>query len=172
MVGTAAFSRIVEPARWVRKGGRERERGGLWAAVRCRPGFLGLVISAFVWNLALQIAAPFFNVYLVTNLGADATMVGLATSASSLAGLGGQLLFGRVMDRRGAVWLQVVTGFPIVVLPTLWVFYTAPWQVVINNFFAGFFWAGYNLASFTLLLKLTPHHQRAHAVALYQTGCS
>lgn len=170
MAGTLAFSRIVEPPRLARKVGGARERGGLWAAVWSRTGFLGLVISAFVWNLALQIAAPFFNVYLVTNLGADATMVGIAASASSLAGLGGQLLFGRVMDRRGPVWLQIVSGFPIVVLPTLWAFYTAPWQVVINNLFGGFFWAGYNLASFTLLLKLTPHRQRAHAVALYQTG--
>jgi MFS family permease len=170
MIGTAAFSRIVEPGGWERQGGGEHERTGLWAAARASTGFLGLVVSAFVWNLALQIAAPFFNVYLVTNLGADATMVGIAASASSLAGLGGQMLFGRVMDRRGAVWLQIVSGFPIVVLPTLWAFYTAPWQVVINNLFGGFFWAGYNLASFTLLLQLTPHRQRAHAVALYQTG--
>ena len=37
---------------------------------------VGLVVSGFVWNLALQVAAPFFNVYLVRHLGAGAGTVG------------------------------------------------------------------------------------------------
>ncbi|MBK8049918.1 MAG: MFS transporter [Anaerolineales bacterium] len=170
MVSTFAFSRIIEPQARTLKVGEDEEPGGKFAAILRSPGFVGFVASAFVWNLALQIAAPFFNVYLVTHLGADTTMVGIATAASSLTGLLGLLIFGRLMDRKGAVWLVIVTGFPIVVLPVLWAFYTDPYQVVINNLFGGFLWAGYNLANFNLLLQLTPHRQRAHAVALYQTA--
>lgn len=117
----------------------------------------------------MQLAGPFFNVYLVTGLGADMTMVGIVTAISSLTALAGLAVFGRLMDRKGAVWLQVVTGFPIVLLPVAWAFYTEPWQVGVNNFFGGFLWAGFNLANFTLLLQLTPEPGRAHAVALYQT---
>ncbi len=40
----------------------------------------------------------------------------------------------------------------------------------IVNAFTGFLWAGYNLASFSLLIMLTPDHQRPRAVALYQTA--
>jgi MFS family permease len=170
MVSTFAFSRIIEPKARVLKPGEGEPAGGRVAAMLRSPGFVGLVISAFVWNFSLQIAAPFFNVYLVTNLGAEGTMVGIATAASSLTGLLGLMIFGRLMDRKGAVWLQIVTGFPIVVLPILWAFYTDPYQVVVNNLFGGFLWAGYNLASFNLLLQLTLHHQRAHAVAFYQTA--
>jgi MFS family permease len=91
---------------------RSRQAGSLREALKSSPGYLGFVLSGFVWNFALQIAAPFFNVYLVTELGASVGLVGLFTSLSSLAALGGQLVFGKVLDRRGAVFLQLATGFP------------------------------------------------------------
>jgi MFS family permease len=163
------FSRIDEsavPAQTVGK----RVPGQLRRALSGTPGYLGFVVSAFVWNFALQLAAPFFNVYLVTDLGANSATVGLVTSVSSFTALGGQLLFGKWMDRKGAVWLSIVTGIPIGILPILWVTYTDPWQVAVNNVFGGFLWAGYNLANFNLILQLTPNEGRARAVALYQTA--
>ncbi len=168
MASAFFFSRIHDPPLPPAPAGA-KTAGDLKAAFAASPGFLGFVICGFVWNMALQVAAPFFNVYLVKNLGATATDVGLATSASALTSLVGQVVFGRLMDRKGASWLLLVTGFPIAILPTLWAFYNAPWQVMINNLFAGFFWAGFNLASFNLLLMLTPAAQRPRSVALYQT---
>ncbi|MCA9920277.1 MAG: MFS transporter, partial [Anaerolineales bacterium] len=124
----------------------------------------------FVWNLALQVAAPFFNVYLVKTFQSTATTIGLLASVSSLTALVGQRVFGRLLDVRGALWVQLVTGFLIPGLPLAWVFITADWQVGIINTFGGFLWAGYNLANFNLLLRLTPDEQRPRAVALYQTA--
>jgi MFS family permease len=169
MASTYSFSRIPEPKNPEHEA-HIRSAVSLRAALRSSPGYLGFVIFGVVWNFSLQLAAPFFNVYLVTRLGADVGAVGIVTSISSLAALGGQLLFGRVMDRRGAIFLAVLTGFPIVFLPTFWMFYTEPWQVGVNNLFGGFLWAGFNLANFNLLLQLTPDEGRARAVALYQTG--
>ncbi len=163
------FSRIDESAIPTKAVGK-RVPGQLRRALRETPGYLGFVISAVVWNFALQLAGPFFNVYLVTNLGANSATVGLVTSVSSFTALGGQLLLGKWMDRKGAVWLAIVTGIPISILPMLWVTYSDPWQVAVNNVFGGFLWAGYNLANFNLLLQLTPNEGRARAVALYQTG--
>lgn len=169
MVSTWQFAHLREP-RTHAHADLVRQSGSLRDAVKSSPGYLGFVISGFVWNFALQVAAPFFNVYLVTHLGANAGVVGLMASISSFAALGGQLVFGRVLDRRGAGWLQLMTGLPIVFLPIMWVFYTAPWQVGINNLVGGFMWAGFNLANFNLLLQVTPDAGRARAVALYQTG--
>lgn len=145
-------------------------KGQLRRAIRETPGYLGFVVSAIVWNIALHIAGPFFNVYLVTHLGGDTSTVGLVTSISSISALAGQILLGKWMDRKGAIWLLIVTGIPISLLPVLWAFYQAPWEVGVNNAFGGFLWAGYNLANFNLLLQLTPNEGRARAVALYQTG--
>jgi MFS family permease len=163
------FNRIDESA-VANKAVSKHTPGQLRRALAETPGYMGFVVSAIVWNFALQIAAPFFNVYLVSNLGADTATVGIVASISSIAAIGGQLWLGKWMDRKGAICMAIVTGIPIGFLPMFWVFYTAPWQVGINNAFGGFLWAGYNLANFNLLLQLTPNDGRARAVALYQTG--
>lgn len=169
MISTFSFQRIEEPAASSAQQA-EHQRGDLRRAIRRSPGYLGLVASAFVWNLALQVAAPFFNVYLVNAFNSTATTIGLLASVSSLTALMGQRVFGRLLDVRGAYWVQLVTGFLIPGLPLAWIFITADWQVGIINTFGGFLWAGYNLANFNLLLTLTPDEQRPRAVALYQTA--
>ncbi len=120
--------------------------------------------------MSVQIAAPYFNVYMVTYLGGTTASVGVVTALSALAGLFGQIFFGRLTERRGSVWVFLATGFSIVFLPMAWTFYSAPWQVGINNLFGGFLWAGFSLANFNLLLLLTPDEQRARASALYMTA--
>ena len=169
MVSTFSFQRIEEPHATEAQQAEHR-RGDLRRAIRQSPGYVGLVVSAFVWNLALQVAAPFFNVYLVNAFQSTATTIGLLASVSSLTALLGQRVFGRLMDVRGAFWVALATGFLIPGLPLAWVFITADWQVGIINTFGGFLWAGYNLANFNLLLTLTPDEQRPRAVALYQTA--
>ncbi|MBK7894240.1 MAG: MFS transporter [Candidatus Promineifilaceae bacterium] len=169
MVSTFSFQRIEEPPATAEQRA-VHHRGDLRRAIRQSPGFVGLVVSAFVWNMALQVAAPFFNVYLVNAFQSTATTIGLLASVSSLTALLGQRVFGRLLDVRGAFWVQIVTGFLIPGLPLAWVFITADWQVGLINTFGGFLWAGYNLANFNLLLTLTPDEQRPRAVALYQTA--
>jgi MFS family permease len=167
MVSTIAFQRIEEPPP-SESISRPHQRGDLRRAVRENPAFLGLVLSAFVWNLALQLSGPFFNVFLVSELGATTLVVGLLASVSSLFSLFGQRLFGRWLDTRGSLWVQSVSGLLIPVLPLAWMFVDAPWQVGLINVFGGILWAGYNLSNFNLLLELTPEMQRPRAVALYQ----
>jgi MFS family permease len=172
LAATVCFQRIPEPHARPRAATPVEGEGGdgPWAALRQQPAFLGLVLSGFVWNLALQVAAPFFNVYLVRHLGAGAGTVGLLAGVSTLAGLVGSGLFGRVMDRAGALRTQQLTGVLIPVIPTAWIWVTATWQVGILEAYAGLVWAGYNLANFNLLLELTPEAGRPRAVALYQTA--
>ncbi|MBP7044644.1 MAG: MFS transporter [Chloroflexi bacterium] len=169
MISTALFSKINEPPMKT-EDGRHHQRGDLRKAIKQAPGYIGLIASAFVWNLSLQIAAPFFNVYLVDAFQASTTTIGLLVAVSSLTALIGQPVFGRFLDKKGALWVMLVCGFTIPVLPLGWIFITAPWQVGLINTLGGFVWAGYNLANFNLLLLLTPDTQRARAVALYQTA--
>ena len=168
LVSTVCFNSIPEPP--VEAGAITRhKRGDLRRAIKGNTAFLGFVGSAFIWNLAVQISAPFFNVYMITGLGASATWVGIAAGMSSLSTLIGQPLFGRLIDTKGNLWVQRVSGILIPVLPLLWIFVRAPWEVLLINLLGGFAWAGYNMSNFNLLLELTPKTQRARAVALYQT---
>ncbi len=167
MVSSASFWRIPEPP--LPAAAQQLQAGDLRRAMDNSPGFLGFVVSGFIWNLGLQLAGPFFNVYMVSQLGASLAMVGLVTGVTSLFALAGQRLFGRLLDYRSSVWVQTITGLLIPALPVAWIWVTSPWQVSIINAFSGVLWAGYNLANFNLLLELSPPEQRPRAVALYQT---
>jgi MFS family permease len=169
MVSTISFQKIKEPeSADVEQ--QTHHRGDLRRALRSSPGFIGFIASAFIWNFSLQIAAPFFNVYLVSAFQASAAVIGILAGIASLSALFGQRAFARLIDQRGAFWVQAAAGLLIPLAPLAWVFITAPWQVGIINAFTGFLWAGYNLANFNLLLELTPADQRARAVALFQVA--
>ena len=168
LIGTLSFARIPEPES-TGSAGYVHRRGDLRRGLRRNPEFVGLVVSAFVWNLSIQVAGPFFNVFLVSELGGSTATVGILASVSSFFALVGQATFGRLFDRRGALWIQSVTGLGIAFLPMAWTVITQAWQVGIINIFGGFLWAGFNLSNFNLLLELTPEEQRPRAVALYQT---
>ena len=169
MISTYIFSRIHEPEKVVATT-QKPLRGDLWRGLQQQPRFIGLVISAFVWNLALFIAAPFLNVYLVQTFQASTIVIGLLAAVSGLSALLGQRVFGNLLDEKSEVWVQMVCGLTIPILPFAWMFITAPWQVAFINLLGGFIWAGYNLSNFNLLLKLAPDEYRPQAVALYQTA--
>jgi MFS family permease len=115
MVSTYAFSRIREPQ--MAEGERlPHQRGDLRRVLHQNPAFAGLIISALVWNFSLQLAAPFFGVYLVNGLDASAAAVGALASVSSLTALFGQRYFASVIDRRGPYWVQGVTSLFLIFL--------------------------------------------------------
>ena len=63
MVSSVSFWRIPEPPLPAAAAHPDRA-GGLRGAMDNSPGFWGFVVSAFIWNLGLQLAGPFFNVYM------------------------------------------------------------------------------------------------------------
>ena len=168
MLATACFSRIPEPPahRTPRLTRRVRD---VVAMARRNPGFAWLAASSAFWGLAVNTAAPYFNVYLVTKLGGNAAVVGVGAGITALAGLAGLLVFGRMADRKGSRSVLVLTGLVIPLMPALWALVRMPWHSWLINIPAGFFWAGYNLASFNLLLEMSPPGDREAGVAVYQT---
>lgn len=169
MVSTYLFYRIGEPPS-LAAATPEQQKVSLRQLTSSSPGYAGLVISAFIWNMGLQVAAPFFNVYLVSELDASATVVGVLAAVAAFAALFGQRYFGGAIDSRGSFWVMRFCGFIIPFAPLAWGLVTASWQVVPINIVSGFLWAGYNLANFNILLEMTPDLHRARAVALYQTA--
>ncbi len=167
MLATASFARIPDSS--VSEESSIKPKGFPLRSLLSDRRFAGFAASAFVWNTALQVSAPFFNVYLVSSLGASAATVGLLTAVASVSTLFGQLAFGRITDKRGDIFVQVLTGLLVPLLPLSWLFVASAGQVVFINIASGLLWAGYNLSSFNILLKLTPNDHRPEATAIYQT---
>jgi MFS family permease len=167
ILSSASFASIPDAA--VSEATSPKPKGFPLRSLLADRQFAGFVASALVWNVALQIAVPFFNVYLVCGLGGNAASVGIITAVASFTTLFGQLLFGRVTDRRGDVFVLVATGLLIPLLPIAWTLVTAWRQVILINIASGVIWAGYNLANFNVLLRITPDEHRPEATAIYQT---
>jgi MFS family permease len=166
---TYFFTKIPEPP--ARSVGQLRTSiRGLLGLLRRNPAFTWLAVSSLVWGVSLNLSAPFINVFIVTDLGGNAAMVGVMNGVFALTGLVGLAMFGRLADTRGSRRIFVVTGFFIPALPVLWAFAHSPWAGCLINIPSGFLWAGFNLASFNILLEMSPAEDRESAIALYQTA--
>jgi predicted MFS family arabinose efflux permease len=169
MASTYSYAQIKEPE----KSGQPHASqvyslSALLASLRSDRTFLAFCLYAMIWNFSLNIAGPFFNVFLVKDLGATAFMVGFLSIVSSISGLPAQRLFGQLNDRWGPRKVILVTGSIIPIVPFAWYFITAAWHVVPINIVSGFLWAGYSLAMFNLLLAIAPEEQRARYSAMFQ----
>jgi MFS family permease len=166
---TFSFSRLHDPAReTVPQTPPPLEWSALWQDLRKLPALPALIATAVVWNFFLNVPGPFFSVYMVENLKASATMVGIASVTTAISSLLVQRRLGRLADRWGAHRLQLISGLLIPILPVAWVFTRAPWHVIPINIVSGVLWGAYGLASFNLLLELTPQEGRARYSAIYQ----
>jgi MFS family permease len=132
------------------------------------PYFLALSLVMAFWNFSINIAGPFFNVYMVENLKFTASMVGIVSIVSSVTGLLIQRRIGHLSDRWGPRKVQMIFMFLIPIMPFAWLFVTQFWHVILLNSFSGVLWGAFNLVSFNFLLSLTPDAQRARFSAFYQ----
>ncbi|MGC9397947.1 MAG: MFS transporter [Anaerolineae bacterium] len=142
---------------------------GFWKRARAQEGFLRLCTVSTLWSLGVNVASPFFLIFLVERVQVSAATLGVVSAVSTLAALPAQRLFGLWVDRKGTAWVQRLTGFLIPLVPALWSFIRHPWQAFSLQAFGGFVWAGYNLAAFNLLLEVTPEDLRPRFVAFRQS---
>jgi MFS family permease len=169
LASAVSFSRLPESVRAEQDEGHADRSVLSWKTVRHEVGFLRYCMTAVVWMMGIQVAAPFFAPYMVQELGFAKGTVGLVSTINTLASLVGMRVFGPCIDRRGARWVMTVTGLAIPLVPLTWVFVRTPWHAGIIALLAGSTWAGYNLGSLNLLLALAPEDHRERYVALLNT---
>ncbi len=168
IASTFAFARIKEPSISPTPQVGASPRLPILKNLLAQKEFLAFCGIAAVWNLSINVAGPFFSVYLVSTLKASAGFVGGLVVVNGLAALPGQRLFGLLSDRWGPRRVQLLTGLLIPLVPWLWAISRSPWQLIPAEIASGFLWAGYSLSSFNFLLTLTPEDRRARYAALYQ----
>ena len=166
LVATYCFSRIAEPPLPADLPGPSGTLRSSWTELLQHREFLTFCGVAALWNFSVSIGGPFFSVFLVERLGADAGQVGMFSVLSSLSSLPGHRLFGTLVDSWGARRVQMLTGLVIPVLAAGWYFAQSPWHVVPLYLVGGFLWAGYGLASLNVQLGLVPPEKRARFTAL------
>ncbi|MFW5713270.1 MAG: MFS transporter, partial [Brevefilum sp.] len=139
------------------------------SSLKGQQQFILFCVFTAVWNFSINIAGPFFNVFMVDTLNFTAAMIGVTTVANTVANLVIQRRVGALADRFGNRNVAIFFLMAIPFLPLLWgLWVRAYWQAILIQVFGGIFWGAYNLASFNNLLQQIPEKQRARFSAFYQ----
>ena len=168
MLATLSYSRVPEPpsTRDRRRAGDLRRIPGLLTR---HPLFAWLAVTGLLWSLSLNVATPFYTVFLIDEIRGTAANIGINSGITSASTFIGLLVFGTLADRWGNQRLFVILGLLVPFTPMLWLFVYRPEHLYPIYVASGFLWAGYNLAAFNLLLEAAPAEDRDSAVALYST---
>lgn len=81
--------------------------------------FLGYLV---LWTFAVNLSAPFFNIYLLKDLSLDVSLVTIYNSLSAGANLLLLLFWGRLADRWGNRPVLIAVGILVAITPVLWLF--------------------------------------------------
>jgi hypothetical protein len=125
--------------------------------------FRKLIVFLGAWNFAINLAAPFFIVYMLTVLGMEMSGVILLMVLSQVMNIIFLQLWGRFSDRYSNKSVLAVSGPMYLVSIFLWIFtamygwyiLTIPLLVIIH-IFAGISTAGIAIGSQNIGLKLSP----------------
>jgi MFS family permease len=135
---------------------------------RQRP-FANIVINTLIFNLAVWMAMPLQPIYFVRTLGASNSWLGLQIGLVSGGAILGNLLWGRLIDRRGARWallrataLSAAYYFLIGAFPNLTL-------ILVFALLAGAINPGVELSHINVLYEVCPAERRATSMGIYMT---
>jgi len=123
--------------------------------------FLRFLLYSGLWSFAVNISAPFFNLYLLGDLNLDVSVVTLYNSLGFGANLLMLMFWGKLADRIGNRPLMLVVGILVGLTPLLWLEAgTAPiflwaWFPLLH-IVGGATWAAIDLCSANLMMAVTP----------------
>ena len=138
------------------------------------------VIFVSLISLATSIAAPFFAVYMLKNLGFESITLGYffyftITLSSSLASLLFMPMWGNFADKYGNFKIMKMTGLFIPMIPLLWVFSvflkeTLLFLIIflfIVEAISGLFWGGFNLSTGNFIYDAVTREKMAQCIAYF-----
>ena len=139
---------------------------GLWQRMR---GSDCVRFTSFfaAMQFAAAIAAPFFVVYMLRDLGFSYLQYMSATALAVLAQFGSLRMWGRLGDIFGNRVILTVTGSVIPFFPMLWLVSPHFAYVVVLQMFGGLFWAGFSLSASNYLYDSVSPERRAAYSAVH-----
>jgi MFS family permease len=138
----------------------------LFAAPFRDGNFRRLMVFLASWNFAVNLAAPFFTVYMLETLGYSMTMITMLTIASQLSNLASLRIWGTLIDRFSNKAVLGISAPLFLACILAWTFTGLPWTqgMTLYLLFAihvlmGLSTAGVALASNNIAMKLSPAGQ-------------
>ncbi len=134
--------------------------------------FKNLMMFLGTWNFAVNLAAPFFTVYMLKSLQLDMSLVIILMVLSQIINIAFLRMWGRLSDRYSNKSVLLVSGPLFIVSILAWTFTTMPDKYILTipllvaiHIFIGISTAGVTLASGNIGLKLAPKGQATSYLA-------
>jgi MFS family permease len=132
--------------------------------------FSSFLLFAIFWNMALNISAPYFNIYMIKYLKMSYFEIALYVQiVSNVITILSVRMLGRLIDRFGNKPILIISTLVVSFLPYIWCFTTPNnWLffVILVQIFAGTFWPGIDLTFNNLALYLSPDENRSFYIAV------
>jgi MFS family permease len=133
--------------------------------------FLCFLLYFSTWAFAVNLSAPFFNLYMLANLAIDVSWVTLYTSLQAGATLIMLVLWGKLADRVGNRPILLTVGLVVAITPLFWLGTgensLSVWLwLPLLHVLAGATWAAIDLCNNNLQLGVAPVQQQASYFAI------
>jgi MFS family permease len=123
------------------------------------------IIVAFYFGV--NIASPFFTVYMLKNLGLSYTYFVLVSAIATVSRILANPYFGFLSDKYGDKPIGVLCMLGTAIVPIAFIFVTPSllWLIIPAQILSGVMWAGMDLTTWNLMIDLTEKDKRALQVA-------
>ncbi len=129
-----------------------------------------LILFYTCWHFSVNLAAPFFNVYMLESLRMSYTQITLFNQiVSNLITVLFVARWGRLIDHYGNKPIMQIAAIGCIFIPMVW-FFTTPnrtWFIIIQSIINGFFWPCMDLGQQNLSLNLSGEKNRSMYLAVF-----
>jgi MFS family permease len=139
----------------------------LWRFVRKAPrsNFAKFVFFVSLLSFAVNIAGPYFSVYMLRDLNFSYTQFMAITAMNIFAQFITIQRWGVFSDRFGNKKILTVSAFGVALCPLIWLFTDNFWIIFILHLYNGFVWAGFNLAAANFMFDAVTPPKRGRCSA-------
>ncbi|MDR1599445.1 MAG: MFS transporter [Oscillospiraceae bacterium] len=150
--------------------GKRGNLGRMLLAVARNRQFRKFTLIMTYWGFAVNVCAPFYNVYMLEVIGMSYTLVTLLNQVlPNVITVFIISWWGRRMDTHGSKPVMQLTGLFTMVYPLLWLF-TGPnvyWILVITNIASGLLSTAFDLGAQNMYLNAAPDVNRSMYISVY-----
>ena len=126
------------------------------------------VIYIVLFKFAVNIASPFFAVYLLKSLKFTYMQFTIVTVSELIASFFIISLWGRLIDSRGTKFVFCITGILASVVPMFWLFSANFYYLAAVAAFSGVAWSGFNLSSSNFIFDAVKPENRVRCISYYK----
>lgn len=129
--------------------------------------FVKFVLYVASMNFAVNLAAPFFTVFMIRDLGFNYIVYTAINMSAPLMLYLVVRRWGKHADKVGNLNAIRVSAKLIAFIPLLWILNQNPYYLICVEMFSGFLWAGFNLCSANFIYDACSPNKRTRCIAYF-----